>query len=72
VLNNISGMSDELRPGSVASLAMSDVIAFRVEFLDGALPSLPQLYWRAGVLWQGDGLVWRRGRVNGLEPGQAR
>jgi transglutaminase-like putative cysteine protease len=72
VLNSISGMSDELRPGSVASLAMSDVTAFRAEFPDGAVPSLPQLYWRAGVLWQGDGLVWRRGRVVGLEPGQAR
>jgi transglutaminase-like putative cysteine protease len=72
VLSNISGMSDELRPGSVASLAMSDVIAFRAEFLDGRAPSLPQLYWRAGVLWQGDGLVWHRGRPPGLEPGEPR
>ena len=68
VLNNISGMSDELRPGSVASLAMSDLPAFRAEFPDGAVPSLPQLYWRAGVLWRGDGLTWHRGRVVGLEP----
>jgi transglutaminase-like putative cysteine protease len=67
-LNNVSGMSDELRPGNVAALAMSEVIAFRADFPDGTVPSLPQLYWRAGVLWRGDGLVWVRGRVAGLEP----
>lgn len=56
-----TGFSGKLAPGSVASIATSDEIAFRVEFPDGNLPPRQQLYWRGAVLWQGDGLNWEVG-----------
>lgn len=58
---NMTGMSDRLAPGSVASLAESDQVAFRVDIPAGQMPPLPQLYWRGAVLWRGDGLFWTRG-----------
>jgi len=62
-----SGMSDRLSPGSVAALALSEDIAFRVEFPDGATPSISQMYWRGPVLWRGDGLTWVAGPPLPLE-----
>ena len=53
------GMSDELSPGSVSSMAMNDEIAFRVDFPDGNMPPISAMYWRGGVLWRCDGLKWR-------------
>lgn len=53
-----TGMSDRLYPGSVAAIATSDKIAFRVYFREGEVPTYPSLYWRGGVLWQGNGLNW--------------
>jgi len=53
-----SGMSDRLSPGSVAALALSEDVAFRVEFRDGNTPPISQMYWRGPVLWRGDGLTW--------------
>ena len=54
-----SGMSDSMSPGSVATLAQSDEVAFRVRFLDPA-PAHSQLYWRGLVLGDYDGRTWRR------------
>ncbi len=54
-----SGMSDTMSPGSVASLALSEDIAFRVRFL-GAPPPQSQLYWRGIVLSAFDGKTWMR------------
>jgi transglutaminase-like putative cysteine protease len=54
-----SGFSDQLAPGSVASLANSSNVAFRVEFPDGKIPRPNQMYWRGVVMWQCDGLEWR-------------
>ncbi|TCS41453.1 transglutaminaseTgpA domain-containing protein [Reinekea marinisedimentorum] len=54
----VTGMSDELIPGSVASLAQSSDPAFRVAF-DGELPPRDQWYWRGNTLSQFDGRVWR-------------
>ncbi len=62
----VTGMSDRLSPGTFASLTQDDRLAFRVNFPDGDIPPLPQLYWRAAVLWRGDGLTWVRGPQ--LEP----
>nr|MDQ3625443.1 DUF3488 and transglutaminase-like domain-containing protein [Verrucomicrobiota bacterium] len=56
-----TGMSDRLTPGSFAALAMNDAVAFRADFPDGNVPSLPQLYWRGSVFWEGEGLSWERG-----------
>lgn len=67
VMTNVSGMSDRLEPGSVAAVAMSEEIAFRVTFPDGNAPPLPQLYWRGAVLWSGEGLSWQAGTVESIE-----
>lgn len=53
-----AGMADQLSPGSVSRLALSDDVAFRVDFPDGNMPPISQMYWRGGVLWRGDGLTW--------------
>jgi protein-glutamine gamma-glutamyltransferase len=64
-----SGMSDTMSPGNIARLALSDEIAFRVEFSDPAPPK-PQRYWRGVVLGDYDGRTWSQARQHG-EPRQA-
>jgi transglutaminase-like putative cysteine protease len=56
-----AGMSDRLSPGSVASLALSETVAFRASFPDGNVPPLSQMYWRGAVFWKGNGLNWEPG-----------
>ena len=58
--SGISGLSDSMAPGNLSSLALSDAIAFRVEF-QGASPPQRQLYWRGPVLWDFDGRTWTLG-----------
>ena len=53
----LTGIDDEMEPGSVSRLIQSDAIAFRVKF-DGAVPDKSQLYWRGPVLLQTDGVKW--------------
>jgi transglutaminase-like putative cysteine protease len=53
------GFSDRLSPGSIAALATSNAVAFRVEFPDGKIPPLDQLYWRGLVMSECDGMEWR-------------
>ena len=62
------GMSDSLSPGSIASLALGRALVFRAEFPHGHVPSMSVMYWRAGVLWHGDGLTWVRGATLDPEP----
>jgi len=63
-----SGLSDTMSPGDLTNLALSDEVAFRVEFHDRP-PGPSQLYWRGPVLsnfngrtWSSDG-VQLRGRI---------
>lgn len=56
-----TGFSGQLSPGTVAAVASSDDLAFRVEFPDGNMPARRDLYWRGAVLWQGNGLNWEVG-----------
>jgi len=56
----LAGLSDEMRPGSINELALSEEIAFRAHF-HGTLPSPAQRYWRTLVLWNTDGKRWTRG-----------
>ncbi len=51
-------MADRLEPGSIASLALRNDRAFRVQFPNGDMPPESQLYWRGVVLWRGEGLTW--------------
>lgn len=60
-----TGMSDQLSPGSINELVMSDAVAFRVAF-EGAPPPNAELYWRAMVLPDTDGRTWRRGAAHPL------
>ncbi len=53
-----SGLSDAMSPGSIAQLAQSDAVAFRVKF-DGLVPTQNQLYWRGPVMSDYDGRTWR-------------
>lgn len=52
-----TGLSDNMSPGNIASLALSDDVAFRVKFLD-APPLQSHLYWRGPVLGNYDGRTW--------------
>lgn len=55
-----SGLSDRMAPGDIASLIMSDELAFRVRF-DGRVPEPAQRYWRGPVFWDFDGREWTEG-----------
>jgi Mlc titration factor MtfA (ptsG expression regulator)/transglutaminase-like putative cysteine protease len=54
-----TGLSEEMSPGSISELAVSEDIAFRASF-DGAPPPRAQRYWRGPVLHDFDGYTWRR------------
>jgi protein-glutamine gamma-glutamyltransferase len=62
-----SGLSDEMSPGDVIKLMLSDEVAFRVEFT-GDAPLNNQMYWRAIVLHEFDGRTWRRQRGGFFAP----
>jgi transglutaminase-like putative cysteine protease len=56
----MTGLSETMSPGNLASLALSDAIAFRAEF-DGESPPQPVRYWRGPVMWDFDGRTWSAG-----------
>lgn len=53
-----TGMSDFMKPGDVASLSLSDEVAFRAEF-EVLVPPRRQLYWRGLVLSKLEDGAWR-------------
>jgi transglutaminase-like putative cysteine protease len=53
-----SGLSDHVAPGSMASIALDDSVAFRVDFA-GAVPPRQNLYFRGPVLAAFDGRTWQ-------------
>ncbi|WP_448565293.1 transglutaminase TgpA family protein [Thalassotalea ganghwensis] len=55
--NANTGISDTVKIGDIANLALSNDLAFRVEF-DDFTPSNQQLYWRGIVLDRFDGVEW--------------
>jgi transglutaminase-like putative cysteine protease len=55
-----SGLSDEMSPGDISSLSMSDAVAFRVRF-DSDVPAPRDRYWRGIVLNRFDGRSWKKG-----------
>jgi protein-glutamine gamma-glutamyltransferase len=56
------GLSEEMSPGSIGDLALSDAVAFRAEFKTG-IPPMRQLYWRGLVLDEFDGHTWRAAEI---------
>ena len=53
-----TGLSDNMSPGDISKLSVSEAVAFRVEF-DGPVPQTEDLYWRGPVLGEQDGRSWR-------------
>jgi len=53
-----TGMSDRMRPGSIADLSLSGEIAFRVEFA-GVTPPPTERYFRGPVMSLFDGVEWQ-------------
>jgi transglutaminase-like putative cysteine protease len=58
----ITGIDEEMSPGDLSSLGLSDEPAFRAWF-EGAIPPPEQRYWRMLVLEDFDGRTWRRVRM---------
>jgi protein-glutamine gamma-glutamyltransferase len=54
----LTGLSDEMSPGTIAQLIQSDEVAFRVSF-SGPVPPPAVRYWRGPVLERFDGWTWR-------------
>ena len=52
-----SGLSDNMSPGDISSLSLSNAVAFRVKF-DGIVPPPHQRYWRGLVLNRFNGRMW--------------
>jgi transglutaminase-like putative cysteine protease len=59
----LTGLSDQMNPGSISHLSLSGDPALRVRF-DGVLPPTSERYWRGPVLHDFDGYTWRRRRIN--------
>jgi transglutaminase-like putative cysteine protease len=55
----ITGLGQEMSPGSFSQLSESDEPALRVRF-EGELPPQAERYWRGPVLHRFDGVTWRR------------
>ena len=54
----VTGLSEEMAPGTISALVRSDEVAFRVSF-EGPAPQPRLRYWRGPVLSRFDGRVWR-------------
>lgn len=57
--DGVSGFSETVEPGSISELALSNEVAFRVDF-STELPGREELYWRGMVLDHFDGRAWSR------------
>ncbi len=58
-----SGLSPELRVGSIAKLALDDAVALRLKF-QGDIPPQSAMYFRGPVLSSFDGTEWRSPRFS--------
>lgn len=63
----MTGLSNEMTPGSISDLSQSGDPAFRVEFATGP-PPRAQRYWRGPVLGSYNGQSWSQARSDGQEP----
>jgi transglutaminase-like putative cysteine protease len=54
-----SGLSENMSPGDISSLSLSNEVAFRVRF-EGDVPAPRDRYWRGLVLTRFDGRSWSR------------
>ena len=56
----VTGLSNDMSPGTMSSLIQSDEVAFRVRF-EGRAPPHQSMYWRGPVFSQYDGQTWTAG-----------
>jgi transglutaminase-like putative cysteine protease len=63
----LTGLGEEMSPGSISELVESDAVAFRVRFEDSPPPPAER-YWRGPVLHEFDGYTWRRARFSAAVP----
>lgn len=54
----VTGLSDRMSPGDIASLSQSSALAFRIIGDMKQFPNRNELYWRAMVLDHYDGTTW--------------
>jgi protein-glutamine gamma-glutamyltransferase len=57
----ITGLSDDMAPGSISNLISSNEVAFRVSF-ESEIPPPEKLYWRGPVMAKFDGRHWTQAR----------
>ena len=62
-----TGLSDELDPGSIASLVQSDSEAAILQLRNLQLPPAESRYWRVKVLSDFDGRRWQPGAIAAIE-----
>jgi protein-glutamine gamma-glutamyltransferase len=58
----VTGLGEQMSPGSISQLAESDEPALRARF-EGPPPPLQERYWRGPVLHQFDGYTWTHARL---------
>lgn len=58
----VTGLSNEMSPGSISQLSQSDAVAFRVNF-ENKIPDKSLLYWRGPVLSHFNGRTWSKGNL---------
>lgn len=58
---SLNGFSENIEPGSMASIAQKEQMAFRVRFM-GKIPPPTERYWRGAVLAINRGMKWDRGK----------
>ena len=63
----VTGLGEQMSPGSISQLIESDEPALRVRF-DGPIPPNADRYWRGPVLHSFDGYTWSRVRGDFGEP----
>ena len=67
--SGLSGLSEQMSPGSLNNLIQSGAIAFRVQF-SGEVPEKTDLYWRGPVFEDYDGQTWRARVRDPQRPGR--
>ncbi len=61
--SSMTGLSEQMSPGTISQLSRSDSPAFRVAF-QGTPPDPGNLYWRGPVFWHFDGTTWTVGEAS--------
>lgn len=64
----MTGIDNDMDPGSLAQVALSSEVAFRVRFPGSEPPGHSDRYWRCITLWECEGLRWTRGSRLGYAP----